>query len=293
MSLSLFVWHQLILAFLRLTVLDHFTWISFTGYLAGTWVISYISFRIIEPIKLKSLKSKIVFFTILILITASAFVVYRHGGVVRDVPELGISMENPLTNRNTEYTDQIYDFDKPFITDKIHVLVVGNSFARDFACILLEYDTGHNFEISYSYDGKADSERVRQSDYIFAFGPKDKLPNEILESVAKSTEIYGISTKSYGKDFNRFYFKRDDPDYLSQTIPSNTLCDSINAEWERSWGKNHFINLMEAIRLPDGKIPLFTDNGRVISFDCRHLTQDGCKFYAHKIDFDKIFNTSK
>lgn len=292
MSLSLFVWHQLILAFLRLTILDHFNAISFIGYLVATALISYVSYRFIEPVRLNSIKSRIIFLSLLIGVTATAFIVYRNGGVIRDIPELGISKNNPLANRNTEYTDKIYEMDKPFETDKIHVLVVGNSFARDFACILLEYDENKHFEISYSYDGKVEPGRVTDSDYIFAFGSKDQLPPEIYGFLTSKTKVYGISTKSYGKDFNHFYFRRHEPDYLSQSIKSNPLCDSINAQWERSWGKDNFINLMEVIRLPDDRIPIFTDKGRVISFDCRHLTPDGCKFYAYKINFDKIFKSN-
>ena len=47
---------------------------------------------------------------------------------------------------------------------------------------------------------------------------------------------------------------------------------------------------MDAIRNEDGSIPVFTDNNKVISFDCRHLTQDGCKYYAKILELNKIFN---
>lgn len=288
-SLSLFVWHQVILAFSRITLIDSFSWLTLIGYFIVTAIISYLSFKFIERIKLISLWSRLLFYAILVITTIIAFGIYRNAGVVRDVPELGISKSNPLVNRNTEYTDRVYSMDKPFVTEKIHVLVTGNSFARDFACILLEYDIEHRLEISYSYLGDVDSARVLDSDYIFSFGPKSKLPEKISKHISTECKVYGISTKSFGKDFGIFYNKRSQPGYLNQRIAVDAKCDSINHRWERSWGRTNFINLMDSIRDEDGMIPLFTPEGKVISFDCRHLTEAGCKFYASKINFDSIF----
>lgn len=293
MSLSIFVWHQVILAFIRYSCIESFTAITLIIYLIITLIIGYLSYRFIESIRLNSLKSKIIFYILFVAVTSVAFAIYRHAGVVRDIPELGVSVDNPLANRNTEYTDQFYKLDKDFETDKLHVLVVGNSFARDFVGILSEYNTADSLEISYKFDvNNLDAKRIKDADYIFFFGSKKDFPTDKLNLICDNQKIYGISTKYFGRNFGLFYSKRNQPGYFSQTTPSNDLCDSINAQWQESWGKNHFINLMDIIKTPDGSIPIFTDSNKVISFDCRHLTQDGCKYYAGKIRFDKIFNKS-
>lgn len=289
MSLSIFVWHQVILAFARYSFIDKFDTWYFLIYIIITGIISYLSYKYIETIKLNSKRSRYIFFTVLSLVTAIALGIYFHAGVVRDVPELGISISNPYVNRNTDYTDQIYRLDNDFTTSKPHILVVGNSFARDFASIIKEYDKNNNLELSYSHKGDINANRASKTDYLFFFGPKDKIPTDLIKNLNPECEIYGISTKTYGKNFGIYYSKRNSPNYFDQTMTTNVLCDSINGEWAQTYEDGHFINLMDVIRKPNGNIPIFTPNNRVISFDCRHLTQDGCKFYAEVIDFKEIF----
>lgn len=290
MSLSLFVWHQLILAYIRYAIIQDLNWTVIFIFLALTLLVSWFSYKFIENIKLKKTSSQIIFFSLLITSTALAFAIYRHAGVVRDVPELGITFDHPYENRNTEYTDQFYNYDKPFETSKPHVLVIGNSFARDFAAILKEYDQDNKYELSYSFDiNETDDIRISEADYIFYFGKKSSIPENKLSNIQTDTKIYGIGTKSFGRNFGIFYAKRNSPEYLTQSIQEYDRCAEINRKWQSEWGKDNFVDLMNTIKLPNGDIPLFTPWGRVISFDCRHLTQDGAKYYAEKIDFNKIF----
>jgi len=217
--------------------------------------------------------------------------IYRHAGVVRDVPELGITMDNPYANRNTKYTDRIYQLNKPFTSEKPHVLIVGNSFARDFACIVDEYDVNNKFEMSYAsnFDDLADNV-LKEADYMFVFGAKHKVPETILGQLNDKCKVFGIGTKSYGKNFGIFYANRNEDDYFEQTTKVHPLVDSLNNSWKQEWGADNFIDIMGATRMPNGEIRLFTPDKKVISFDCRHLTQDGCQFYAKRLNLDKIFN---
>lgn len=291
MSLSLFVWHQVILAFIRYGFIEKFNWSDLSVYLISTLVISFLSYKLIEQIKARHRYIKVAILIIFLFTTSFAFLIYHHAGVVRDVPELGITTDNPYNNRNTEYIDQIYELDKPFTTNRLHVLVVGNSFARDFACILKEYDTNESLELSYASDFRnTDDVVLKNTDYMFVFGPKHKIPDEIFSKIKPICKIYGIGTKSYGKNFGIFYAKRNSPNYFNQTIDSHPIVDSLNAKWKKEWGENNFIDIMEASRLSDGTIRIFTPEHKVISFDCEHLTQDGCKFYAKRLNLNEIFN---
>ena len=293
MSLSIFVWHQVLLAFLRYSLVDRVTVGVFIAFVATLLIISYVSYRFIERIKIDTRKKWCIIVILWIGILCVSFAIYRRGGVVRDVPELGITIENPLANRNTEYIDQIYAYNKPFASsDKTKVLVVGNSFARDFACVLLEWDVTHKLELSYmfSFDEMTDN-RLSECDYLFVLGSKEQVPPDVWSRLKEDCKAYGISTKSYGKNFGRIYARRNRSDYYESSIPVHPLCAKINAEWRRSWGGN-FIDFMEASLLPNGNIRLFTDDNKVISFDCRHLTMYGAKFYARTIDFKQIFASS-
>lgn len=290
MSLSLFVWHQVILAFIRYSYTENLSWITFTVYLLITFFVALLSYKFIEQIKVRNKWSRLLLCVIFFLTTLIAFLIYHNAGVVRDVPELGITKENPYANRNTEYTDQIYKLQKPFITSKPHVLVVGNSFARDFACIIKEYDSETQLEMSYSPDIKSiNDETLRAADYLFVFGPKHNVPNAVFSKLKPTCKIYGIGTKSYGKSFGIFYSKRFDSDYFDQTIDIHPLVAEINTKWAKEWGEDNFIDIMRASCNSSGKVIIFTPEHKIISFDCRHLTQDGCKFYSKRLNLEKIF----
>lgn len=43
------------------------------------------------------------------------------------------------------------------------------------------------------------------------------------------------------------------------------------------------------VRQPNGKVRVFSDDGKFISQDCRHLTKAGAKYYAKMIDWKKLF----
>lgn len=291
MSLSIFVWHQIMLAFLRYAFIDKMSVSALMMFFVILTLFSYFSFRYIELIKIDALRKKFLIFFLLIILVIS-FSIYRNAGVVRDVPELDITLANPYANRNTEYTDKIYNYDKPFSLDaKIKVLVVGNSFARDLACVLLEWDKDNILDISYktSFSGDIDK-RYFNCDYLFSFGPKEKVPSIVWNSINENCQVYGIGTKSYGKSFGRIYAKRHDINYFKSKIPINPLCEKTNNEWKNSWGEDNYIDFMNVIKVEGDSIRLFTDDNKVISFDCRHLTRNGAKFYAEKLDLDRIFN---
>lgn len=290
MSLSIFVWHQVILAFLRYSFIESFSWWQFCLYVLAVPLVGYLSYKFIEGIRLRTRITKAIFYILLLSVTTTAFIIYRHAGVVRDVPELGISLNNPFANRNTEFIDKFYEADKEFVTDKKHVLVIGNSFARDFAGILDQYEGKDSLEISYKFNVEIlEDNRLKSADYIFFFGSKSDFPRQKFKVIPRDCKVYGISTKYYGRNFGIFYAKRNDPDYFLQTTAANSVCDSVNNQWSRSWGEDHFIDLMKIVKRPDGTIPVFTDTNKAISFDCRHLTPDGCKYYARLINFKEIF----
>lgn len=291
MSFSLFIWHQIFLAFLRYAFVDAITFWIFVGYILGTFFVSYLSYKYIEPIRITRPINKILLYGFTAVVIAVAFLIYRHAGVVRDVPELGITLSNPYASRNTEYIDRIYDYDKPFATDKIKVLVVGNSFARDFACVLLEWDKDNRIELSYQfdYDDTQTDHRYEECDYLFYLGAKYDVPAEIWQRISPSCQVYGIGTKNFGKCFGRIYAKRHTMAYYDSAIPVHPLCRQVNDSWKKSWGAN-YMDFVRAAQREDGLIRLFTPDKMIISFDCQHLTPAGGRYFATQFDFEHIFN---
>ncbi|MBQ5648480.1 MAG: hypothetical protein IIV16_05085, partial [Alistipes sp.] len=213
-------------------------------------------------------------------------------GTVRDVPELGVYVGKTHRGQFAEYCDRVYAYNVDFPdNEKINVLVEGVSFGRDFANILLESQMIHKINLSYVYqhDEKYLS-RYRNCDYLFTFRSKSQLPDYVKENTNRNAKVYGLGTKNYGESNGVVYKHRNSPNYFKQTIRINPNLYTINEQWKREWGSDNYIDFLELSTMPNGEIRVFTDENRFISQDCQHLTQDGARWYAKIIDWEKIFN---
>lgn len=56
-----------------------------------------------------------------------------------------------------------------------------------------------------------------------------------------------------------------------------------------AWGTEHYIDFLKLSSTADGRIRVFTEDGKFISMDCRHLTQEGARWFAKKINWKQIF----
>ena len=72
----------------------------------------------------------------------------------------------------------LYDNEKP------NVLVIGNSFARDMANILLESSIHDSINLSYIYKlNNKYSERISKEDKIFIRGTKKNVPDYLWDNL--------------------------------------------------------------------------------------------------------------
>lgn len=289
MSYSIFIWHQPILAFYRYFIEYKLSLCISIIYIVSIFVISYFSYKFIEK-KIKSDK-KVLFSCIIVtgIVGIVSLIIYLNAGVVRDVPELSISKNNIHYKMHAEYVDRIYDYDKDFeANDNMNVLVVGNSFARDFANILLESDINENINLSYAYSlNESYIERLKNSDFIFYFGFKSNVPKYVWDNIKENCTVHGIGTKNFGEANGAIYSKRFNNNYYEQTIELNKSYKELNEELKNEWN-NNYIDLIDLVQNEDGYIRIFTDDNKFISQDCHHLTKDGAKYYSKLIDFQSI-----
>ena len=292
MSYSIYVWHQPILAFYRYfysTVIS----IKFViNYVFFVLMLAYITYYFIEKKININVKTRIASILSLLLISGSAFVIYMRAGVVRDVPELGIKIDDAHRNMFAEYNDRIYQFEKDFTQtqDKIKVLCIGNSFARDWSNILLESQYADKIDLSYSPSFNENLvDRIKKCDYIFTFGWKNNIPSWVWEVVNMKTEVWGIGTKNFGVNNGQIYYNRQNKNYYEQTVRINPNFFKINDKLKLQW-KDKYVDLIQLSLASDSSIVVFSDDHKFISQDCRHLTQAGAKFFADKINFERIFH---
>lgn len=222
-----------------------------------------------------------------IAISTFSLWIYSIGGVVRDVPELDIRKGDVDPKVFERYTDRIYDYDKNFAIEstKKKILVIGNSFARDFANILLESSISDSIQLSY-HVGLNDCplNRIRQCDRIYFFGWKHQVPDEVWQNLRPQAEIWGIGTKNHGTSNGIFYINRHREGYFAQRTSINPDFFAVNRLLREEW-QAQYVNLLGLALQPDSTVPVFTSNNHYITYDGRHLTPDGTRLYAFMIGF--------
>lgn len=180
-TLGIYIWHQILIAFFRYTVRARFTAFDVVLLLTITAVLTAITAMAERRIE-KTLMSKrgrvAVAFgcaALWALVSGSGMKIYLRAGVVRDIPELDISVSDIHRGIHAEYNNRGYDYDVDFEgsdSGKVKVLAVGNSFARDWINILLESSIGDDLEISFypltehpALEGL--EERIHAAEYVF------------------------------------------------------------------------------------------------------------------------------
>lgn len=286
MTLSFFVWHQVVLAFMRLYVGEPDTVWSLSAYVIAVLALSLFTYYGVERRVAVSGRSVSVTAISLVVLLSVSMTVYARAGVVRDVPELRLKAGETHGIAFDAYCDRVYQYDRDFPSPngRKNVLVVGNSFGRDFVNVLLESEMADSINISYLFDfDRAYEKRYRQADCLFLFCDRPAVPDYVIQVLKPASRLIGIGPKNFGTDNAHIYVHRDSPDYFSQTVAIDEGFRILNRQWKHNWGSGNYIDMIQVVEQPDGRIRVFTDDHAFISQDCRHLTPDGAKFYAEKL----------
>ena len=292
MSFSIYVWHQILLAFYRYFYGNDMSLLFVIGLWTVTLVLSIATYYMIEQ-RLKATWTNFAASCVcFVAICLSAGLVYLNAGTVRDVPELDVFVGKTHRGQFAEYCDRVYAYNVDFPeNEKVNVLVAGVSFGRDFANILLESDMCDKINLSYifQHDEKY-ANRYAKCDYFFTFSNKTELPRYVLDNLNPEAYAYGLGTKNYGESSGPIYKRRNDPDYFDSTVKIDPNFYVVNEEWKRSWGAENYVDFLQISSMANGEIRVFTDDNYFISQDCRHLTKNGAVWYAKIIDWNKFFN---
>jgi peptidoglycan/LPS O-acetylase OafA/YrhL len=276
-SFSIYMWHQVILALAKYCFFQEIRAQQIVIIVFLIALLSIVSYNLIEvPFrnkKLISLKILLLFTGSFFIVTSGiAFYINKIKGVVRDVPELGISQKNRYSdNFYMSYCDRIFNLNRPFSTaSKLKILVVGDSFARDWSNVILESNMSAMVEISYVVVpvNCADLEqRVDQANYIFlctkrvpADGPKGLM--FILNKYhADTTKIYCVGPKKFGQNMGIFYNAPKNKVFCSQRCMPDEVTLRDNLSFSKAWGKK-FIDIIDVLNDSSRTLPVFTDEQR-------------------------------
>ena len=302
-SYSIFIWHQIVFAFCRYFITSRFTFTVFALILLVTAITSWLSYKLIEQTTTKALKTKrgkVVLYSsvvsLFLALNAFAAYIYLNAGVVRDIPELYVSMQNKHRGMHAEYVDRANQYNKPFTTDKQHWYVIGNSFGRDFVNVILESSIADSVEVSYSTDQQYKNEKTRFADadmvFISFLGVNEDYVREVevmcLANGLSPEQLIIVGEKNFGESNGQVYAKRNRPDYFEQYIEvaDRERFINQNRHFAELYG-DRFLDLMAMVTDDCGKVRVFTPDHHFMSADCKHLSKGGAIFFSKLIDWKR------
>ena len=293
-SYSLYLWHQVIMAFYRYTVDCEMANFAYVIVISLSFLVGIASFYLLEqPLTELTKKNKTNVYVVnglcalcaLFLVCMGEYY-YKRKGVVRDVPELDLYLKDSPITESQEYNSCRSALDEDFVENgKKNILVIGDSFGRDWINVLIESGVDSVMNISYHTDmDYVVRQRIEKADYIFvsrngAFFDKYARLLPLMEHKS----YYIVGCKSYGPSPGNIYNNdRYGQHYYEQAYKDISL-NTLNRDELSLFGK-HYIDMMGALANKQGLIPSFTPDKKLISHDGIHLTKAGAQYYAALID---------
>lgn len=301
-SFSIYIWHQVVIAFYKASWEYNVTYVQMLCLSVGIAIISFVSYRWIEmPVAAlskdarKSLMLHVgVWGSAAVLAGLSLFLHFRQG-VIRDVPELDIYVDQSRNVDLSAYNDAMYQYmERPFSQDaKQHWAVFGDSFGRDWTNVLSESVVWDELELSYVFPRVIYSDKIaeiaKNADVIFlALGthPTPQVVNIFMDSLDKygidKNKVYITGSKRLGYSVDQVYRHRNESDYpnIHMTMYVKDAEFEMNERIKEMCG-DKFIDLYVPIVMGKNRVRAFDDEGKFLSQDTAHLTRAGARFYAN------------
>lgn len=215
---------------------------------------------------------------------------YAKQGVVRNIPTLDIYVNNPSSYVIKDYCDRNYSYNHDFPKNtRKNILVIGDSFGRDWINVLREGGIDKDMDISYiSGSDSVSPKRITAADYIFiAYSSNLDKITPYFPLIIGQKKFWIVGTKNFGKT-SSFYLQLPSKDYKRMVALPRNPERSLNIKWKQLYGK-HYIDMMGLIQNSDGKVPVFTPDGKFFSFDGSHLSRGGAIYYAQHLPLREYF----
>lgn len=293
-SYSLYLWHQPVFAFLRAYSAEQPKSFDFLVISPLILLLSVLTWKFIEiPFRNRSIIGRKFIFTFSIslsaLFVAVGLYLNKNYGMPLRFFDANISIKD-MDKRI--YNENIFSYKKDgFSNNNLpHILVVGNSYARDFINITIENFDVSRVEIVYRDDFKQcinsylDKTKVRlfaEADIIiFANGSYDKecYLDDIAYSKTRGKNIFYIGIVDFGYNLNWLarLNKNERRDRMN-FIPASAI--DAEREMSASIPEGNYISLLKPVLIND-MIPITDELGRMLSTDRIHLSKFGALYFG-------------
>ena len=326
-SYSLYLWHQPIFAFIR-----HLDWGTSVLYLSIPLVFlcAYASYRWVEqPFRNRSRLNRPKVFQMSAISSLAMIVIglvfVANKGFINRFDQHDAAILNQFTDVE-EYNATRFEslMMKPFQDDpRKKILLVGDSYARDFVNIMFEGGLDQKFQFStkqinsecgnlhvdddlspYMQPGREERCRVigrfespevkalaSLSDEIWLVSCwRSWVPKFLPETVANLEREFGKKVRIFGlKDYGRLSQQKimriDAEEREDYEVAVKPISWDVNEEMKDLLSEEHFVELLDLFCSGDAKsCRIFTDKVELISPDGGHLTPAGARYLARKIE---------
>lgn len=295
LSYSLYLWHQPLLAFSRIYLVNKPNPEISGSLLLLTFVLAYFTWRFIEtPCRSNATISRnVIFFSMTTVATFFVFFgIYLNNkyGIPTRIFDTSVNISD-MDKRI--YNERVFKLKKSSfgLNKRLNILVVGNSFGRDFVNMTTETFNLTNVEIVYRDDLSQCilpfKDEVNKDLYslanviVFTNIESKKCIDENIDFTKNNgSEIFYVGSKNFGWNLN-WLIRLDHKDLPNQY--NLLLSGSMDIE-KNSAGLvpiNNYISLLTPI-VKNGQVPVTDSTGRLLSTDRVHLTKYGAIFVGEK-----------
>ena len=291
MSYSLYLWHQPLLAFLRLPSLEPPSALLLVGVLCVSFILAFASWRLVElPWQdRKSISATTLLYTLGIITTfiiVTGMVFHLQGGFPQrfrgvdtfDPAELAAYTQQPMAMVREDFLN----------TGAPRVLVVGNSFARDFINMGREngiwttVDLIYRTEVPACLDEAGEFDALYSNTDILIFGSGVDEPtcwqdDHARLSAAGISRILVVGSKNFGWNLNGVMQLPSPARYAYRAKVLDEVWQS-NLAMAQVVGTANYIDLLGQLADAEQRVPVFTPDNELISWDNRHLTPAGARY---------------
>ena len=292
-SYSAYLFHQPVFAFFRLASLEEPSRALIAALLVPIFLLAWLSWRFVEqPCRDRG---RVPTRTLLMGTAAAAAVVLAAGltfhftsGFYRNWPELSDGTQSGQY-ANIAYNmapDRFRAVRLPATGDRVRVLVIGNSFGRDFINMALETGRMGNHRIAFMVTtdcaplSAAMIEQARRADFIVLasrFQPGQV--RCIAKRVARlrgetSARVIVIGRKSFGY-YNNAVMLQPREQRLTWRVRPLPEALRANAAARHALPPEVYVDMIGMLADAQGRVPVFTPQGKFISQDREHLTRPG------------------
>lgn len=297
-SYSAYLWHQPVFAFARIFSLSQPPLALMLGLIPPILGLAWLSWRYVEqPFRYgwSFPRTAVLAGVGSALALTAGLSMYFTSGFLALRPELASSGQDLAGRQNAAYNQGPLRFSNLPLNGSPHprVMVLGNSYARDFINMGLE--TGWLKPQSLSYATAEDcrvspaaANILPHADLVIignSFTPPGLACLEALTSLARAQakgKVLILGTKNFGWNNNAVMLLPADRRYAFRTLPLPDFRQA-NRLARDEFGES-YLDLLGKLSDSDGRIPVFTPDHKLISQDRSHLTQAGAR-YVGKILF--------